>query len=90
MTDQEKSVLIACGMSEEEAKAVVREVKIYTKGVTLEADQISNYCWAIYATWNEEVEMNLPEAERGSEARIVHGMVFQAIVSTLAKVLVKE
>jgi hypothetical protein len=92
MNDQKNSVLIACYLDEEEAQAVLRAVKIHTKGIALEAVKAANGCgWDVYATWSEEAfaEANLSDTDSIYMARFVEGLMAQIITTALAKAVLE-
>jgi hypothetical protein len=93
VNDQKNLVAIACGLTEEEAKAILKRVKIYAAGITLAADEAEGgYGWDVYATWTEDVikEMDMPSSVgAGCERPFVRAYVTQAIVSKLAKAVVE-
>jgi hypothetical protein len=94
MSEKKKSLMMVCSLSEEEAKAILRRVKIHTAGITLAADKAKNgYGWDVYATWTaDEIKKmhHIPSfVGEGYEERFVEGYVTQMIISMLAKAVVE-
>jgi hypothetical protein len=85
--------IVACGLSEEEAKTILKRVKIHICGVTLAADEaVIGYGWNVYAIWAGDIaeNMNIPRSMvMGSEERFVQAVVTQVIISKLTETVVK-